>query len=336
MSIGNLSWGEIVKDRMLLMAEWSARQIYWRSPRVRAWAKRRGQRRRPAPQIADRRELLDRLGQIGVAEGALVMAHTSIAGLQLTSGDAPAKKPMGPIELARLLIQDLIDLVGESGTLVMPTHAFYQNESNPSETGVEPKLHVYDPKTTPCGVGLANEIFWRRKDVRRSLFPYNMLAARGPLADELLRDNLNDAKPLPHGIHSGYYRFCRHNGLIVGIGVPLGGHLTLHHVGEEVRDSQWPVRNFFEEKSYVVVVNGERKNVVVRQTRPEFNQFSSCKKKLRRDLVRAGILHESRVGSVRLDWARAKEVFDFLMERNRNSTYPFFFTSLVKTGKKSA
>ncbi len=336
MSGNTTSWNVKIKDGLLLAAEWSARQVYWRSPQLRTWVKRRRKRRRPSLQVADRQELLKYLQSIGVVDGALVMAHTSIARLQLTSDNASEQNPKGPIALACQVVQDLIDLAGDAGTLVMPTHAFYQNENGLSRKGIRHDPPVYDPTSTPCGVGLANEIFWRRKDVQRSLFPYNMLAARGPLADELLRDHLNDSKPLPHGIHSGYYRFCKKNGLIISIGVPLGRHLTLHHAGEEVRDTQWPVKDFFEEKEYVVVVEGERKTVVVRQTRPEYLMFSSCTRKLQRDLVQAGILHEGRVGSVRVDWARSKEVFDFLMARNLNSPYPFFLTSLVRVKKKRA
>ena len=44
------------------------------------------------------------------------------------------------------------------------------------------------PKT-PSAVGLVNELFRRQPGVQRSLHPYNTLAARGPLAAELLRQS---------------------------------------------------------------------------------------------------------------------------------------------------
>jgi aminoglycoside N3'-acetyltransferase len=222
-----------------------------------------------------------------------------------------------------------MELVGETGTLAMPTHARYQTEN---EYGLHAALgfvHRYDPAKTPCGVGLVNELFWRRKGVQRSLHPFNMLAACGPLASELLRDNLNSSKPLPHGIHSGYYRFCQKGGLVVSIGVPLGPVLTLIHVAEEVRDADWPIEDFFEERRYVVRVDGRDQPHIVRQHRLKYTMFCLCMRKLTRDLVRQGIIHEGAVGSVRVDWANSGEVLRHLMSRNENSTYPYYWPWLV-------
>jgi aminoglycoside 3-N-acetyltransferase len=162
------------------------------------------------------------------------------------------------------------------------------------------------------------------------LHPYNTLAACGPLAAELFHDNLNEHKPLPHGVDSGYYRFCQRNGVVIGIGVPLGRYMTLIHVAEEVRDQNWTIPDFFEQREYLVRINGEDRPCVVRQHRLEYSMFCLCMRKLRRDLVYEGILHEGRVGSVRVDWARAGEVFDYMMTRNQRSPYPYYWPWLVR------
>jgi aminoglycoside 3-N-acetyltransferase len=157
-----------------------------------------------------------------------------------------------------------------------------------------------------------------------------MLAACGPLASELLQDNLNDSKPLPHGIHSGYYRFCQRNGLVVSIGIPLRQCMTLTHAAEEVRDEQWPVKDFFKEKPYILQIKGQRKTCVVRETRVEYRMFCMCAQKMYRDLSGAGILHDGMVGTVHVGWARAGEVFQYLMTRNRNSSYPYYWPQLAR------
>jgi aminoglycoside 3-N-acetyltransferase len=171
---------------------------------------------------------------------------------------------------------------------------------------------------------LANELFWRRQGVLRSLHPHNSLAACGPLAAELLRDNLNEHKPLPHGVYSGYYRFCQQNGLVISIGVPLGRYLTLIHVAEEVRDDRWPIPDFFVDHQYLVRIGGHERLWVVRQHGLEYGMFCLCMRKLHRDLLAQGILHEGMVGGVRVDWARAREVFDYMMSRNERSPYPYY------------
>jgi aminoglycoside 3-N-acetyltransferase len=317
-------------DCLLLVAERLARHAYWSFPRLRAYVRKRRERVRPAPQVADRQQLKEFLKGIGVTQGALVMAHTSVSGLRLTEEPGQQQTKSSPVLVAKQLVDDLLELVGDTGTLVMPTHARYQSED---EYGLhaDPKLVTkYDPAKTPSAVGLANELFWRRAGVQRSLHPYNMLAACGPMAAELLRDNLNQFKPLPHGVHSGYYRFCQNGGLVVSIGVPLGRFMTLIHVAEEVRDQDWPIKDFFEEVRYIVRVDGHDDTYVVRQQRPEYGMFCLCMRKVVRDLLGEGILHESTVGSVRVDWADSREVFDYFMSRNEKSPYPYFWTRLVR------
>jgi aminoglycoside N3'-acetyltransferase len=318
------------KDYPLLVAERLARQVYWSSPRLRSWANRLRPRSRPMAQVADRREFKDYLRQVGVTEGALVMAHTSVSGLTLAEPSQQRFTHGAPALVARQLLDDLLELLGETGTLVMPTHAVYQRGDECLRRS-DPGLPVrYDPAETPCGVGLANELFRRWKGVQRSLHPYNTLAAHGPLASELLRDNLNRSRPLAHGVHSGYYRFCQNRGVVVSIGVPLGRCLTLIHVAEDVRDEDWPIKGFFVERQYAVRIDGLDEVYVVRQHHPKYLESCLCARKMRRDLVGEGILHEGSIGSVRVDWACSNEVLDYLMSRNRKSAYPYYWPRLVR------
>jgi aminoglycoside 3-N-acetyltransferase len=320
-----------------LISEWlrdageiAAKQVYWRCAPLRQWLKRRRRRRKQAPQSCDRRELRDYLRGIGVQDGALVMAHTSVGGLALHEPEADGEAPSGAIATANRLVDDLVELVAAAGTLVMPAHAIYQaTEEFIRNDGRQSPLR-YDPARTPCCVGLANELFWRRPGVERSLHPFNSLAACGPLAAELFRDNLNDAKPLPHGVYSGYYRFCRKNGLVVSIGTPLSGCLTLAHVPEDVLDGDWPIEDFFQECRYLVRTGSVEQPWIVRQVRAEYSMFCRRSRKTGRDLRREGILREGLVGSVRVDWAHAGEVFDYIMGRCRSEPYPYRATWLVR------
>jgi aminoglycoside 3-N-acetyltransferase len=300
---------------------------------LRAWVKRRQAAKRQPPQVADREEFKTHLRRIGVTEGALVMAHTSITGLQLTESRRPKQSPQTFVALAAQLVDDLLGLVGPTGTLVMPTIPLYQFQNDATGPREEDGPVRYDPRTEPCGVGLANELFWRRKGVDRSLHPFNSLAACGPLAGELLHDNLNGAKPLPHGVDSGYYRFSQRNGLVISVGVPLARCMTLIHAAEEARDAQWPIEGFFRERQYLVNVDGRDKMCVVRERRPEYGMFCLCLRKLMRDLRGESILHESMVGTVRVDWAHSREVFDYLMARNERVPYPYYWAWVVRKAR---
>lgn len=320
-------------DGLLIAVELSAKRVYWQSAWIREKIEHFRWYDKPQKQIAKREELKQYLREIGVDKGALVMAHTAVSDLQLSDASMEAVPTGGFLKAANNLVNDLLDLVGPTGTLVMPAHAHYQMEDALLPPSARDRVISYDPQTTPCSVGLANEMFRRRKGVLRSLHPYNSLAAYGPFAEELFRDNLNQNNPLPQGIYSGYYRFSQENGLVISIGVPLQNSMTLIHTPEEVRDQDWPIKDFFEHRRYLVRINGSDELHVVRQRRPEYAMYCICVRKLFRDLVREGIVHESSVESVRVDWAHSREVFDYLMERNKNSHYPYYAIRSIRVRK---
>jgi aminoglycoside N3'-acetyltransferase len=299
------------------------KQIYWSSPRLRTAVRKYRAWRRSAPQVVDRDQLKQHLRQIGVVEGALVMAHTSVSNLHFRENPENKQSVRGYFQVAHDLLNDLLELVGPNGTLVMPTHAHYQMDDLERPEAERQWAIPYDPLTTPSCVGLANELFWRRKGVLRSLHPYNTLAACGPLAEELFRDNLNRHMPLPHGIYSGYYRLAQHNGLVVSVGVSLRDCMTLLHVGEDVRDQEWPIKDFFEQRRYYVRINNQDELYIVRQRRPKYAKYCAYWWRAFGDLIREGILHEATVDGVPVGWARAGEVLEYLMRRNKNSTYPY-------------
>lgn len=310
------------KNLGLLVLERAGKALYWSSPLLRQAFGR--YRRRAQPSMAcNRHDLRDYLQSIGVARGALVMAHTSVSGVEIREeGESPGSRN-APLTAIRLL-DDLLTLLGHDGTLVMPTHAVYQTDPDVIRRLRRGQPERYDPAATPTNSGLVNEFFRRRPGVQRSLHPWNMVAACGPLASDLLDGNLNDRKPLPHGVDSAYYRVCERDGLVISVGIPLARYLTLGYVAEEVRDREWPIRGFFEELSYLVRIDGRFEPYVVRQSRPEYHMLCRCNNSIVRDLCGEGVVRTGRVGSVPVDWARAADIFDYFMRRNQHAPYPYF------------
>jgi aminoglycoside 3-N-acetyltransferase len=113
----------------------------------------------------------------------------------------------------------------------------------------------------------------------------------------------------------------------VSIGVPLIECFTLIHTAEDVRDAEWPVKNFFRERRFRVRSGESCDEWIVRERRPLFAR-SYSEGQLHRDLLREGILHESRVGTIRVDWASAGDVLSFMLLENSNSTYPYYYPQL--------
>ena len=309
-----------------IAAEIAARQIYWRSaPLIRAVEKRRAQ---TAPRLlVDRYRLRDRLGQIGVDDGGAVMVHSSIAALALHNRD---RTIANPLVVGRQVLQDLEALVGDGGTLCMPTHPQYPGEPGfmYDKSGL---VLRYDPQKTPSRVGMLSNLFLRRKGVHRSQHPLSSLACAGPLAGVLLTDNLRSGRPLPHGRGSAYERFCEHGGLVVSIGVPLIKSMTVLHVAEELRQEHAPIPGFAYDRRFDVRGDGGWSEWTVQERRPEYVR-SYALAQLRHDLLSHGILHESTLDGLRVDWANAADVLSYMTERSRKSTYPYYLPALARIG----
>ena len=192
----------------------------------------------------------------------------------------------------------------------------------------------YDPRRTPCRVGLANELFWRRRGVLRSAHPLQAVAASGPMATHLVGDAVGDDRPLPHGERTAYYRIAAARGLVVSVGTPLIDHLTLVHAPEDVRleRGEWRVANFYRDRRFVLVeTGGAEREVIVRERRPLFVR-SYCEGQLRRDLLREGLVVEREIDGVRVDSANAGDVFDWMMRRNAGNSYPYYLPRVAAWG----
>lgn len=138
------------------------------------------------------------LRSAGVREGSVIIVHSSLSGIGWVVGDAQA------------VIEALLAVVGEHGTIVMPAHT---SLSDPA-TWVNPPVPeawwpvirdahpAFDPALSAMrGMGRVVESFRRLPGVRHSGHPSVAFVARGPRADEIvgrhpLAQALNDLSPL--------------------------------------------------------------------------------------------------------------------------------------------
>ena len=134
-----------------------------------------------------------------------LVVHSSLSSLGHVEGGADA------------VIDALLDVIGETGTLAMPTFTF-------------PPKPVFDPRTTRSTTGLITETFRRREGVLRSIHPTHSVAAFGPLADHLI-DGHRGATAL--GENSPLHRLALSGGFVLLLGVAHTSNAMVH-VGEAV------------------------------------------------------------------------------------------------------
>jgi aminoglycoside 3-N-acetyltransferase len=132
-----------------------------------------------------RRELID----LGLGPGMTVMAHSSLAKIGWTVG--------GPVTVIRALV----DVLGTSGTLVMPAESpqvsdpsFWEDDRVKVEwhDTIREHLPVFDPLTTPTTMGAIPEAFRTFPGTLRSNHPLVSVCANGRLANEITQDHALD------------------------------------------------------------------------------------------------------------------------------------------------
>lgn len=176
-----------------------------------AWRLRPGRREKA---IVTRPDIEVGLRALGLKEGCIVGIHSSLSGFGYVEGGAEA------------VIEALVAVAGESGSVVMPTYS--NNHEDIAITPEEKAMGVtwkhrilpYNAKTDGCWTGRIPDTFWRRKEAVRGEHPSHSLAAIGPRADELAK---------------GWHKLLDLGGYILLLGVTLANCSSMHLAEQYVR-----------------------------------------------------------------------------------------------------
>jgi aminoglycoside 3-N-acetyltransferase len=167
--------------------------------------------------------LVAELRHVGLDAGMTVMVHSSLSSLGYVAGGAHA------------VVTALLEVLGPSGTLMMPTHSTDLSDpgswSNPPipAAWVDPvrnEIPAYDPALTPTrSMGAIVECFRHVPGVLRSAHPAVSASAVGPNASDLI-----DGHQLDHalGESSPQARLYDLDGMILLLGVTHANNTSLH------------------------------------------------------------------------------------------------------------
>lgn len=147
-------------------------------------------------------------------KGDHVLVHSSLSSLGHVDGGAEA------------VIDALIEVVGEGGTVLFPTLSGCENDSADHPP-------VFDAFAAPCWVGTIPETARLRPEAIRSLHPTHSVAAIGELARWITAGHELVRTPCGHG--SPYDKLACVGGKIVLIGVTQSVNTSFHHSEEIAR-----------------------------------------------------------------------------------------------------
>ncbi len=294
------------------------RQLYW---------KNRGKLGKYNPNIANVEDadeaekvnfadILNQLREWGVGEGSLLIVHSSYDNLKCTG--------LKPTEI----IDELLRLVGKTGTLAMPAIRAYKECPTHEERlfdGAIPPICKYNLKRTPVSTGLLPAMMLRYPNAVVSKHPLNPLCAIGPLAEQMMAHNLEGDKPSPHGANSSW-KFCLdHGALVCGIGTDLRHHNTMGHVAEEAfGDWHWKDDEWYEDRKFVIETPKEESiEIEVKERKPVWGMLHQAELNRYHDFLKNGILKSITFGNVLLEFEESQKLICFLRSKNKNG-YPYF------------
>ncbi len=147
------------------------------------------------------------LKELGLQEGDCVLVHSSY-------------KSLGPIiEGPKTVIDAIIEVIGEEGTLIVPTFnfAFCKGEA-------------FDVRSTPSQMGILTELVRQHPDSHRNMHPIYSFAFLGKHGSELGKLRYKSS----YGADSVFGKLRELNGKIMIIGLSYNKSMTFFHHIEEM------------------------------------------------------------------------------------------------------
>ena len=242
------------------------------------------------------------LATLGVASGDIVLVHSSFDAFVGFKG-----KPSD-------VIAALMDAVGPTGTLLMPTLPF-------SGTAVAwVKDHpLFDVARTPSRMGLITELFRRSPGVIRSVHPTHPVAAWGRDAAAMTAGH--HLARTPCGEPSPFAQLLERRGKILLLGADISS-LTFFHLTEELLEPRLPVSPFTQETFHLT--SKQRDGSLVATDTRLFEPAVSRRRNLYKlvpELKQRNAWREKRVGHLTATLLGAEDVYNAVVSLASRGIY---------------
>lgn len=150
------------------------------------------------------------LQALGIKTGDAVLMHSSFKSLGSVEGGI------------QTLVEALLSVIGDSGTLLVPTLSFRT---------VTVDSPVFDYADTPSCVGAISEYVRHMDGAKRSIHPTHSCAAIGAKRDWYVQGHEKDCTPV--GENSPFYKLSEDGGKVLMLGCGVAPNTSMHGVEEK-------------------------------------------------------------------------------------------------------
>ncbi|MCE5198988.1 MAG: AAC(3) family N-acetyltransferase [Armatimonadota bacterium] len=226
--------------------------------------------------MVTRKDIEAGLREIGLSKGDVVVVHSSLSSFGRVDGGAKA------------VVDAILAVIGDEGTLVVPTFTYGQS--------------VYDPDESPSLMGAIPEEVRTRPNALRSLHPTHSVAAIGSLAD-VFTEGHEKVHPFARG--SALFKVLQARGKILQLGTT---HTTssIIHVAEEIAAVP-----YLDRSRYVEYKTPQGKSAHKWVRRPGCSRGFDV---LEEALQEADAIRETMIGESRVKLMSARAVVDAAVE----------------------
>jgi aminoglycoside 3-N-acetyltransferase len=244
--------------------------------------------------------LAEQLHTIGLERGDVVMVHSSFKSLGIQDPEE--------------IILALLGILGESGTLFMPTLSYLQKPPN-----------VHDTNLTPSCVGFLSEYFRCRAGTQRSLHPTHSVCGVGKLAHNWLEDHIHDHTPC--GTHSPFNKLIHQQGKILMIGCGLEPNTAMHAIEEYIQPAY-----LFDSPQTYTITDSQRKTFEKVYIPHNFWGGRAVQRYDRVEgILNAAALSSGMLGNAKAYMIQAEALYQAALECLRSD--PFYFVELGAEAK---
>lgn len=241
-------------------------------------------------------QLTEQLKAMGLKPGDTVLIHSSLKSFGYVEGGAGT------------VAGSLLDVLGEEGTLIVPTLTGRREDS----LSCPPVFHVLD---TMCWTGIIPETVRNMGGARRSLHPTHSAAAIGGRKEYITTGHEKSGSPCDG--NSPYYKNAEINGYIMLAGVDQESNTSIHSC-EEIAGVPYHLQ---EAEIDITITGYEGKRLTVRNRLHDWEKPGTDFNKLDELLEKKGIMKKCRAGNSLIRLIKAHDMFEYTIDLLRKDPY---------------